>query len=234
MAVIDFRHVIVRLLLAVPLLGTGGCDSTSGGNTDMDAMVAEMDQAEQRATQAAADAAARQAADEKARAEAEAARLANEQAAAAEAAANAAPQPPNAENETTITITVKNPQGLVNNPEAKAEAERLTAGATSVGQGGSYADAIIGANRSIRNRADDLAWTQAVRSFWAEKGSYPKSHEEFMTGVIEAYGIPLEPLEEGQEYFYAPPGTELSEGEFGTLYIVEQRPQSPPAPAPAE
>jgi hypothetical protein len=122
----------------------------------------------------------------------------------------------------------------MNNPEAKAEAERLTAGTGNVGQGGSYYDAIIGANRSIRTRADDLAWTQAVRSFWADKGHYPKSHEEFMTGVIEAYGIPLEPLEEGQEYFYAAPGTEMSEGEFGTLYIVEQRPQSPPAPAPAE
>jgi hypothetical protein len=227
------RFVWVGLLLAG--LATIGCEGSSGTDSDMDSLAAQLEQNKKAAADAAAAeqarAAAAQAAAEKAAAEKAAA-----DAAAAEAAAKQA-----AENEVSFTITVKNPQALLNDPRARAEAERLTAGAATVGQGGGYYSAIVAAHRHITTRVDDLAWTQAVRSFWAEKGHYPRTHEEFMKGVIEAYEIPLEPLEEGQEYYYAPAGSELAEGEFGTLYIVEPNPpgQAPPeqpeqSPPPAE
>jgi hypothetical protein len=218
---------------ALAVIAVAGCDSGADtGGSDMDAFANQMEQSKV-AAQAKAEADARAEEERKAKAaeedarrqEAEQARLAAEQAAAQQ-------QQP-ASQPLSVTITVNNPDALFNNPAARAEAERLTAGGATVGQGGSYYDAIIGANRSIRTRTDDLAWTQAVQHFWAQNGRYPKSHEEFMRDVIEAGEIPLPELEDGQEYFYAPPGSELAEGQFGTLYILEPK-RNPPAPQPSQ
>lgn len=94
------------------------------------------------------------------------------------------------------------------------------AGSITVGQGGGYYSAIVGAHRHITTRVDDLAWTQAVQHYKATEGRMPKDHEEFMTKVIKPMGIPLPELEQGQEYLWDP-----SEGDWGTLYIVEPNPQ---------
>jgi hypothetical protein len=110
---------------------------------------------------------------------------------------------------------------------AAAQAGRSTAGAATVGEGGGYYSAIVGAHRHITTRMDDLAWISAVKSYWAEKGHYPKSHEEFME-CLKIYNTELPPLEQGQEYLYDP-----NEGQFGTLYIVEPNPAAQPT-APAQ
>ena len=54
----------------------------------------------------------------------------------------------------------------------------------------------------------------------------PKNHEEFMRVMAEG-GIPLPELEQGQELLWDP-----SEGDWGTLYIVEPIPgaEQPPQP----
>lgn len=197
-------------------LSTVGCDSSTGSaGSDMDALANQM----QQNSKAAADAAAAEQARATA-AQAAAEKAAAEKAAAEKAAADklAAEQAAKAQDETTITITVKNPQGLLKGMDGR-EGGRTTAGSATVGEGGGYLSAIAAAHRHITTRVDDLAWTQAARSYWAETGHYPKSHEEFMKNVIEAYGIELPPLEENEEYLYDP-----TEGDFGTLYVVTKAP----------
>jgi hypothetical protein len=108
-----------------------------------------------------------------------------------------------------------------------AKAERASRETAAPAEGGGYYSAIVGAHRHITTRMDDLAWTQAIQHYKATTGKMPKDHEEFMREVIVAGGIPLPELEQGQEYLWDP-----SEGDWGTLYIVEPIPQQSPA-APA-
>jgi len=125
------------------------------------------------------------------------AKAAAEQArAAAKSAAKAAPQPAG--------------------QAAPRERGRTTVGSATLGEGGGYYSAIAAAHRHIMNRVDELAWIQAVKSYWAEQGHYPKSHEEFMK-CLKTYNTELPPLEEGEEYLYDP-----NEGQFGTLYVVRK------------
>jgi hypothetical protein len=102
-------------------------------------------------------------------------------------------------------------------PAAPAEGGRTTAGAATVGEGGGYYSAIVGAHRHITTRVDDLAWKQAIQHYKATNGNMPKDHAEFMSGVIDGFGIALPPLEEGEEYLWIP-----DEGQFGELYVVRQ------------
>lgn len=44
--------------------------------------------------------------------------------------------------------------------------------------------------------------TQALGLFYGLEGHWPKSHEEFMTGVVEYNKLTLEPLKEPYEYYY--------------------------------
>ncbi|MGD9635741.1 MAG: hypothetical protein AB7G28_11990 [Pirellulales bacterium] len=110
-----------------------------------------------------------------------------------------------------------------------AESGRMTAGAGTVGQGGGYLSAIAAAHRHIMTRVDDLAWTQALQHYKATTGEMPKNSEAFMKIMAEGE-IPLPELEQGQELFWDP-----SEGDWGTLYIVEPNPaaaqpgEQPPA-----
>lgn len=112
-----------------------------------------------------------------------------------------------------------------------AEGGRMAAGAGTVGQGGGYYSAIVAAHRHITTRVDDLAWTQALQHHKATTGEMPKTNEEFLK-IMEEGGIPLPELEQGQELFWDP-----SEGDWGTLYIVEPNPaaaqpgEQPAAPA---
>lgn len=194
-------------LLFVGLVVSTGCDSgsSSGGGSDMDALAAQLDQAKQAEAdaKAAAEAAAAKAAADQQAAEEAAQRKAQEDAAAAAAAA------------------------------AQPAGGPTTAGAGTVGQEGGYMSAIVAAHRHITTRVDDLAWTVAVKSYGAEKGHYPKSHEEFMQ-CLKMYDTELPALEQGQEYLYDP-----NEGQFGTLYIVEPNPAAAqpgeqPATPPAQ
>ena len=75
---------------------------------------------------------------------------------------------------------------------------RLPAAAT-LGEGGGYYTAIVGAHRHITTRVDDLAWTQALQHYKATTGEMPKNHEEFMRVMTEG-GVPLPEMEQGQEY----------------------------------
>jgi hypothetical protein len=104
-----------------------------------------------------------------------------------------------------------------------AEPERKVAGREGVGEGGYYT-AIVGARRHVLNKVEGLGWTTSVRSFQATNGRLPKDHAEFMT-IIEQDGVDLGYKEENQEFLYDP-----SEGQFGTLYVVEKE----TAPAPAQ
>jgi hypothetical protein len=115
----------------------------------------------------------------------------------------------------------------------QANSGRTTAGAGTVGQGGGYMSAIVAAHRHITTRVDDLAWIQALQHHKAMTGEMPKNHEEFMKIVAEG-GIPMPELEQGQELLWEP-----SEGEWGTLYIVEpnpaaEQPTEQPGAAPAQ
>jgi hypothetical protein len=49
----------------------------------------------------------------------------------------------------------------------------------------------------------------AMRTFQALNGRYPKSHEEFMKEIIQAGGIKLPELPEGAKYVYDPEKAEL-------------------------
>lgn len=114
-----------------------------------------------------------------------------------------------------------------------ADGGRMTAGAGTVGQEGGYMSAIVAAHRHITTRVDDLAWTQALQHHKAMTGEMPKTNEEFLKIMNEA-GIPLPELEQGQELFWDP-----SEGDWGTLYIVEPNPAAAqpgeqPATPPAQ
>lgn len=151
----------------------------------------------------------------KAAEEAAAAKAAAEQQAAAEAAQR------RAEEEAAAQASAAAAQ--------RAEGGRTTAGAGTIGQGGGYMSAIVAAHRHITTRVDDLAWTQALQHHKAMTGEMPKNHEEFMK-IMQEGGIPLPELEQGEELFWDP-----SEGDWGTLYIVEPNPaaeqpgEQPPA-----
>jgi hypothetical protein len=167
-----------------------GCDDgASTGGESMDALAAQIEQNKKAA------------ADSQAAAEAQAAK----QAAAAEAQAEAAKRAADEEAAKQAAAVADTRRGT-------------TAGSITVGQGGGYYSAIAGAHHYMKHEIEDLAWIEAVKSYWAEQGHYPKSHEEFMQ-CLKKYDTELPALEQGQEYLYDP-----NEGQFGTLYVVEQQP----------
>lgn len=183
------------LLLAITYL-VGCDDGGAAAGPSMDQLASQIDQKQQ-----AEDAA-------KAAEEAKAAK----EAAAQQAAADAAKR--QAEEEAARQAAA-----------AAAPPGTTTAGDATVGHGGSYYSAIIGARRHIISTVDSLAWTQALQHHKATTGEMPKNHEEFMRIMAEG-GIPLPEIEQGQDYFWDP-----SEGDWGTLYIVEQQPQAEAPPA---
>ena len=125
------------------------------------------------------------------------------------------PPPPPAESEPPppSRIAESEPAPPRENPQAGSADE------TAQQEPGGYLSSIAMAHRSIRTRVDDLAWKQAVSHFKANQGRNPRSHEEFMSGVIEALRIPLPELEPDEQYLYVP-----EEGQFGELYVVRPRP----------
>jgi hypothetical protein len=91
---------------------------------------------------------------------------------------------------------------------------------------GGYYGAIAAANRSVRDRLDDIAWKKSVQLYQATNGRLPKNTEEFLN-LVQSEGTPLPPIEEGNKYEYDP-----SEGQFGTLYEVAPATPSTPAAPP--
>lgn len=181
-------------VLIVSMVVSTGCDDSGSASDGGSDMDALAAQLEQ---------SKRAEADAKAAAEAAAAKAAAEQQAAEEAARKEAER--------------------IATEQAAAAAQgaaggRTTAGAGTVGQEGGYMSAIVAAHRHITTRVDDLAWTQALQHHKAMTGKMPKNSEEFLK-IMNEGGIPLPELEQGQELFWDP-----SEGDWGTLYIVEPNP----------
>ena len=182
------------IALALATVWAAGCDSsTNSGGSDMDALATQLEQN----NKATADAAA-----------AEQARLAAET--AAQAAAQQA-EPPPADNETTITITVKNPQGLLANKAAQDQAREMMEefGPTSGRRGQSFHEdgqgylfAVFSARFVAENRIVMAQIKKTMDLFEATNDRKPASHEEFWQAIIVDGGVSLPELEEGEEYFY--------------------------------
>lgn len=196
---------VVWLGVVLATLSLAGCDESSDtGGSDMDALAAQLEQNNQATAEAAAAEQARVAAEAKAAAE----KAAAEQAAAQKAAEQATPAP---ENETTITITVKNPQGLLGNKETKKQAEEMMEefGPTSGRRGQSFHEdgqgylfAVFSARFVAENRIVMAQIKKNMDLFEATNGRKPASHEEFWQAIIVDGGVSLPELEEGEEYFY--------------------------------
>ena len=137
----------------------------------------------------------------------------------------------NADNETTITITVKNPQNLMQGAKEFLDrdefAESTAQPRQSVGSVGKrqrrntiqgplrYYGAISNARIVFEDRA--LGWQiQKSMDFYVNThdGKYPQTTEEFMKEIIEQYEIVLPELRPGQEFFYDPEDHELKIGEL--------------------
>jgi multidrug efflux pump subunit AcrA (membrane-fusion protein) len=196
-------------MIVLLALATAGCDQPAdSGASDMDNLANQLQQSkEARAAADAATAAAQaKAAEEAAQAQEEARK------AAAEAAAKA--QPAAEENETSITITVKNPQGLFNSPEAK----EAMAGIVGKKQRKNRVDGPLryyGALANARIIAMDRALGWQIKSALdvyvngENDGKYPQTTEEFMKKVVEPNMIELPELQPNQEYYFDPKQHEL-------------------------
>ena len=123
----------------------------------------------------------------------------------------AATEPPPADNETTITITVKNPQGLLANKAAQDQAREMMEefGPTSGRRGQSFHEdgqgylfAVFSARFVAENRIVMAQIKKTMDLFEATNDRKPASHEEFWQAIIVDGGVSLPELEEGEEYFY--------------------------------
>jgi hypothetical protein len=139
-------------------------------------------------------------------------------AAQAEAQKTAAQQ---AEEQAAAQAAAQQSAAAAQAAQTPAEPQRTEAGRGAIGEGGSFV-AMAGARRHVLNKVEDLAWTQGVQHFQATEGRLPKDHAEFMNKIVEPLGIDLGYIEEGQEFLYDP-----SEGQWGTVYVVEIEPAAP-------
>jgi hypothetical protein len=197
------------ILLVLLALATAGCDQGADtGASDMDNLANQLEQNKQ--AQAAADATAAAAQAKQAEEAARAQQVAQQ--AAAEAAAKA--QKSAAENETTITITVKNPQGLLSSPEA----QEAVAGIVGKKQRKNRVEGPLryyGAMANARIIAMDRALGWQIKSALdgyvngENDGKYPQTTDEFMKKVVEPNMIELPELEPNQEYYFDPEQHEL-------------------------
>ena len=199
--------------IAIAMASTIGCeDSANSGASDMDSLATQLEQNNKATADAAAAEQVRVAAEAKAAAD----KAAAEQAAQAALEANQPAAAP--ENETTNTITVKNPQGLLSSPEAKA----AMAGIVGKKQRRNQVEGPLryyGAMANARIIAMDRALGWQIKSsmdVWVNThdGKYPKTTEEFMKEIVEPNMIELPELEPNQEFFYDPEDHELKIAEL--------------------
>jgi hypothetical protein len=211
-------------MLVLLAVATAGCDQGADtGASDMDNLANQLEQNKQ--AQAAADATAAAAQAKQAEEAARAQQVAQQ--AAAEAAAKA--QQSAAENETTITITVKNPQGLLSSPEA----QEAVAGIVGKKQRKNRVEGPLryyGAMANARIIAMDRALGWQIKSALdgyvngENDGKYPQTTDEFMKKVVEPNMIELPELEPNQEYYFDPEQHEL---------VILERIEEPAATEPA-
>jgi hypothetical protein len=211
-------------MLVLLAVATAGCDQGADtGASDMDNLANQLEQSKQ--AQAAADATAAAAQAKQAEEAARAQQVAQQ--AAAEAAAKA--QKSAAENETTITITVKNPQGLLSSPEA----QEAVAGIVGKKQRKNRVEGPLryyGAMANARIIAMDRALGWQIKSALdgyvngENDGKYPQTTDEFMKKVVEPNMIELPELEPNQEYYFDPEQHEL---------VILERIEEPAATEPA-
>ncbi|MCG8447975.1 MAG: hypothetical protein MI725_00150 [Pirellulales bacterium] len=71
-------------------------------------------------------------------------------------------------------------------------------------QAGGYLGAVTSTRFTAVNRTTIYLYQHAMNLYNAEKGHYPKTHEEFMEKIIKFNQIKLPELEEGDEYLYDP------------------------------
>lgn len=214
----------LRTMLVLLAVATAGCDQGADtGASDMDNLANQLEQNKQ--AQAAADATAAAAQAKQAEEAARAQQVAQQ--AAAEAAAKA--QQSAAENETTITITVKNPQGLLSSPEA----QEAVAGIVGKKQRKNRVEGPLryyGAMANARIIAMDRALGWQIKSALdgyvngENDGKYPQTTDEFMKKVVEPNMIELPELEPNQEYYFDPEQHEL---------VILERIEEPAATEPA-
>ncbi len=200
--------------LIVVALGSIGCeDSANTGGGDMDSLAAQLEQSKQAKAAAAAAEQARAEAAQAAAAKAAAEKAAAEKA-AAELAAKQAAERAHADNETSITITVKNPQGLLSGRDA----EEAIAGIVGKKQRKNRVEGPLryyGAMANARIIAMDRALGWQIKSALdvyvngENDGKYPKTTEEFMEKVVKPNMIELPELEPNQEYYFDPQQHEL-------------------------
>jgi len=75
--------------------------------------------------------------------------------------------------------------------------------------GGGYLGAVVSARFTAVNMHTKNLYTYALQLYWAEKGYYPKTHEEFMEKIIKFNKLKLPELESGVEYLYDPEDHQL-------------------------
>jgi flagellar biosynthesis GTPase FlhF len=186
-------HLAGCVAVIAAAIGLAGCDSGGDtGGSDMDAMVAQLEQNKKVAADAAAAEQAKVEAEKKAAEEA-AARQAAAQQAATQTEQSAAP-----ENSTT--------EGIVGKKQRRNQVDG------PLRYYGAMANArIIAMDRTlgwqIKSALDGYVNSE-------NDGKYPKTTEEFMEKVIEPNMIELPELEPNQEYFYDPADHELKIAEL--------------------
>lgn len=161
----------------VVMVVVAGCDSgtSSGGNSDMDALAAQLDQAKQaeaNAKAAAEEAAAKAAADKQ----------------AAEAAQREVAAQQTAEEQARAEST-----GFT--------ARSGRRGQSFHDQGG-YLNAVFSARFTAENQMTINSIKHNLQLFEATNSRYPNSQDEFFQAIIVDGGVTLPELREGEEYWY--------------------------------
>jgi hypothetical protein len=125
-------------------------------------------------------------------------------------------QPPVEDSPSQPDAPTQDPPPADREPDREPDTERVKAD-VGVGAKGRSLDEHEGvlvtpakAYFSMREKAIfQIAVPQALQFFEAQHGSGPKTHDQFMTDVIQANGIALPELPPGQRYVYDPEAKEL-------------------------
>lgn len=154
---------------------------------------------------------------------------------------------PTTENETTITITVKNPQGLLEgsqnlfgeDDQDPASGDRQTVGVVGKKQRRNQVNGPLryyGAMANARVLAMDRAIGWQIKKSMdvylaTHDNKYPKDLDEYMDVIVQQNMIDLPELEQGQEFFYDPEDHELKIVEWVDAPAEEQPAAEEPPPA---
>jgi len=82
-------------------------------------------------------------------------------------------------------------------------------GAKGRGEGGGYVTVVARARFRAADSVQFGIMERALRDYKILNERLPRSHEEFMTEIIEKHAVQLPPLRKGEEYVYDPDEGEL-------------------------